>query len=750
MLIGKVVSHYRVLEQIGKGGMGEVFLAEDSILDRRVALKFLTSAEDTQERSRILSEARAAASIDHPSVCKVFETCESDGRHFIVMEFVEGETLSKRLCSGPIPFPEALAMMCEIAGALAEAHSKGIIHCDLKPSNVMLTRSGHVKLMDFGLARQVRGKVLEPDDETLTTFGLVLGGTQAYMAPEQARGEDLSAAADVFSFGIMLFEVVAGEHPFKKNTAAATIAAIVSEEPPGIEHYLQRAHPSLGRILKRALAKRPAERYSSAADLATDLRTLRDSGSVPGSSAGVPVIAILPFKDLSSQRDQEYFCDGLAEELIVALGRIEELRVVSRSAAFRYRTTDLSLSEIGSALKATAILEGSVRKAGDRLRVVLNLLNLENGRPIWSERFDSLLDDIFAIQDQISQAIAEKLRVTFSAPVRAGLPGAKPNMRAYEAYLRGRHFWNKRSEESLRLSIDQFRLAIAEEPAYAQAHAGLADAWVSLAMGGASPPSEVIPLARRALDRALSLNPDLPEALTCRACVRAIHDWDWIAAELEFESVIRRHPRVAQSRQWFAMNCLSPRGRNVRAAEELKRAFELEPVSPVIATSLGVLEFFEGKYEAAISRFRAVLELDDGFYLAHYFLGQAYLETTAREDALRELECAVLLTGRSSESLSALGYTQASVGMHTEALETLRELTVRRVHSYVSPVLLAQVQIGLGQLSDAVASLEEAVLVRAADLIWLGVRPAFKTIRSNSRVAAILAEMGLGTMATST
>jgi len=750
MLIGRNVSHYRVLEQIGRGGMGEVLLAEDSILGRRVALKFLTAAGDSQERNRILAEARAAASIDHPCVCKIFETCESEGRCFIVMEFVEGETLAKSLLSGPIPYAKALAIMTEIAEALAEAHGKGMVHCDLKPSNIMIARSGHVKLMDFGLARQFRPLRLGPDDETLAVVSLA-GGTIAYMSPEQAIGEPADAPVDVFAFGIVLYEVLTGAHPFKKSTPAATFAAILREEPPKIEQYLPGAHPALGQILKRALAKQAKERYASAEELVPDLIALRDNGRglslASASNPAPPVIAILPFKDMSQHGDQEYFCDGLAEELIVVLGTLDQLKVVSRSAAFRYRAGDLSLQEIGQALGATTLLEGSVRKAGDRLRIVVNLVDIENGCPVWSQRYDRQLDDIFEIQDEISRAVAEKLKVTFAAPPAAAqFPGTTQNIRAYEFYLRGRHFWNKRSEQNLKLSIDQFQRAIDEDPQYAHAYAGLADAWVTLAVYGAIRPSDAIPLARAAADRALALDPLLPEALAARACIAAIFDWNWNSAEREFEFLIRQHPRFARARQWFAMNCLAPRGLYARAAEELRIAAELEPVSLAISSSVALLDLFDGKYDDAIARLRSVLELDDSFYLAHYFLGQAYSEVRLHEDAIRELERAAAMSGRSSESLAALGCAQASAGRRDESLAILRELTERQATAYVSAVLIAQVQTGLQQFEDAAANLQRAFSDRSVDLVWLGVRPAFQSIGSHERVAAILNRVGLRTL----
>jgi eukaryotic-like serine/threonine-protein kinase len=740
---GKLITHYRVVEKIGRGGWGEVFLAQDVILGRRVALKFLATAENAHRQ--ILAEARSAASLDHPYICKVFETGEYEGKPFIVMEFLEGQTLSQLLKSGPVPLSQALNIAIEICEALAEAHSKGMIHCDLKPSNIMITRSGHVKLMDFGLARSDPRAEALGDDATRTMMpsGQVMG-TPSYMAPEQARGQRLDARTDIFSFGIVLFEMVSGTNPFRGATRADTTAAILHQAPPEIA-----APAGLKEILRRALAKDPAERYDSAGALALDLAAFRQSGG-PGRGAALRAIAILPFQDLSPQRDQGYFCDGLAEELILALGRIERLRVVARSAAFRYRDAEIGLKEIGRTLNAATILEGSVRKAGERVRIVVHLVDVESGYPIWSERYDRTLDDIFEIQEDISRAIAEKLRVTLAPGSDKFVLTGPEKIEAYEFYLKGRYFWNKRTEESLKLSIEQFERALGEDPDYAPAYAGIADAWVTLSLYGAVRPMEALPMARSAADRALSLKPELPQALTSHAAIRAIFDWDWRAAAREFETAIGLDPRYAQARQWFAMNCLAPRGLFARAREELKAAWELEPVSLAIAASLGALDFFAGDQDAALQRLRAVLELDDGFYLAHYFLGQVYSEKQMHDEAVAELERALKasrssesVASGSSESVAALGYARALAGRRAEALASLQELSARAAAAYVSPVLMAKVQVGLDDFDGAIANLEKAYQLRSTDLIWLGVRPAFRKIRSHDRVVEILTGAGL-------
>ncbi|HEY2380952.1 MAG TPA: protein kinase [Terriglobia bacterium] len=747
MHVGQVVSHYRVLQKVGEGGLGEVFLAQDLILNRRVALKVLATKQP-DARKQILEEARSAASIDHPHACKIYETGDCEGAPFIVMEFLEGETLSQRLESGPLPLKEAVTIAIEITEALAEAHEKQIIHCDLKPTNIMITLSGHAKLMDFGLARMLKQSPPSGDDSThqdeVSKPGIA--GTPAYMAPEQIRGEKLDARSDIFSLGIVLYEMLAGVHPFRRTTHAATMAAILHEDAVPLNQAAPAIPESLSRVIERSLVKSPAGRYASARDLWAALTGLRsdDAARLQAASPSA-AIAILPFSDLSPAHDQEYFCDGLAEELISAIGQSSPIRVASRTASFRYKGATLDLREIGRTLNVTSILEGSVRKAGDRLRIVVKLVDIETGYPIWSERYDRLLNDIFEIQDEIARSIAGKLQGTFAASMTAPAAPTPPrNVRAYESYLKGRYFWNKRTEDDLRRSAEYFESAIAEDANEAVAHAGLADVYVTLSLYGAVRPLDFLPLARNSADRALELKPDLPEALTSRACLRAVFDWDWNSAAREFETAIRLNPNYAQARQWYAMNCLSPLGAFTRAREELKIASETDPVSLAIASSVGVLAFFERDYERAIADFRAVLQMDEAFYLAHYFLGQIYAAQGLYPDALGELERAVAISRGSSESISALGYAQARAGQTDNARRQLQELSQRKTGRYVSPVLVAQVNTGLKEYDDAMTNIEEAFQARSTDLVWLKLRPAFDAVRSNDRVTRLLTSLGLG------
>jgi len=750
MLIGGTFSHYRILRKIGQGGRGEVFLAEDMILDRKVALKFLASTTEQRPdvRARFLMEAKCAASIDHPFICKVYETGEVDGQGFIALEFVEGQTLAEKLNAGPLPFEEALTVAMQIAEGVAAAHERGLIHRDLKPNNIMICRTGHVKVMDFGLAKQLIAQPAESDDITsvagLQTLDGSLIGTPAYMSPEQIRGERADARADVFGMGLVYFHAFSGVHPFIKRTVQATMGAIAYEGTPALSSFAAKVPAQLSEIISRMLMKDAASRYPSACEVRDDLIRFRNSFVGAVKAFLQSTVAILPFVDLSPDRDQEYFCDGLAEELIIALNKIEGLRAASRTSSFRFRGNNVDMREVRERLKVETVLEGSVRKAGDRVRVVVKLVSLETGYPLWSERYDRKFDDIFEIQDEIAQSIAEKLKLSTSSANDSRSIGTSPeNIRAYEFYLKGRYYWNKRTEENLKRSIDFFQRALAEDPHYTPALAGLAESYVTLGLYGALPPSDVMPAARESAEKALARNHDMPEALNALAATQAVYDWDWSSAERNFKRAINSNPSYAAAHQWYAINCLVPCGRFAEGRAAIQKASELEPLSLAVLATSGLVSYCQRDYDAAISEYMKALDLDPNFGIAHYFLGQAYLEKSLIDKAIAELEQSVVLTNRSPECVAMLGYAYAVAGNRPRAVELVSELEMRSIDRYVSPVQLAWIWLGLADHDKTFAELERAYDRRAADLIWLRVRPVFDAIRSNSRFESLCKQLGL-------
>ncbi|MCZ6484311.1 MAG: protein kinase, partial [Acidobacteria bacterium] len=415
-MIGKTISHYRVLEKLGQGGMGEVFLAQDKKLGRKVALKFLT--EKVQQNSaiqkRFVREAKSAAAIDHPYICKIFETQEIEGQTFIAMEYVEGQTLSAKLAPGPLSLKEALRIAIETAEAFEEIHKNRFVHRDLKPSNIMLAKQGHIKVMDFGLARQfLTEEDLSSSEDTpsdLSPHSSIVG-TVAYMSPEQFHRQKVDSQADIFSFGIVLYEMIAGAHPFQKSNVYETVSSILHDRPSPLARYRDSIPELLQHTISKMLVKEPDQRYQSVHEVRTNLvQLLEGLGGKIATLPSRPAVAVLPFADMSPQKDQDYFCDGLADELISALAKLEGLRVAARTSAFRFRGAELDVREIGRQLNVGTILEGSLRKVGDRLRIGIQLINVENGYPLWSERFERKLDDVFQIQDEISEAVVGELK----------------------------------------------------------------------------------------------------------------------------------------------------------------------------------------------------------------------------------------------------------------------------------------------------------------------------------------------------
>ncbi|MFL6294200.1 MAG: tetratricopeptide repeat protein, partial [Thermoanaerobaculia bacterium] len=509
---------------------------------------------------------------------------------------------------------------------------------------------------------------------------------------------------------------------------------------------LHLLHP----VLTRALAKEPAERYQSAREMHEHLRRIQErlSVTIAGPIASQaprelpPSIAILPFSDLSSERDQEYFCAGLSEELISSLTRLQGLRVASRTSAFQYKDRAVDVRTIGSELNVRTVLEGSVRKAGNRLRITVQLTDVQAGYSLWSGRYDREMQDIFAIQEEIAESIADTLRKTFDIPLEGvAIQRQTANLEAYHAYLRGRYFWNKRTEEDLRRGIRLFREAIEKDPRFALAHAGLADSYVLLGIYGAAPPGEVMPEAREAAARALELDKTLAEAHTSLACVAAIYDWDWPAAEESFQRAIRLAPGYATARQWYAINCLTPLMRFEEAAAELQTALELDPLSLPVSTSLAIQLFYAREHAAAAEQCRRVLEVDPDFPLARFFLGLCYAEEGRPQEAVQELLAAT--RDRRAEMLAGLGYTYGRYGAKQEARIILEELVERSRQRYISPALIAQVQVGLGDLESALEWLGRAFEAHATELAWLRVRPFFERLHGEPAFDELLDRLGL-------
>jgi serine/threonine protein kinase len=509
-MIGRNISHYKILEKLGEGGMGVVYKAEDTKLERSVALKFLSpqTLGSDEEKARFVREAKAAAALNHPNICTVYEINDTEDQSFIAMEYIDGEGLAERIETGSLDIDEALNIAIQIAEGLRRAHRRGIVHRDIKSANILIDEDGQAKILDFGLAK-LTGKT------RLTKTATVMG-TVTYMSPEQAHGKAaIDHHTDIWSLGILLYEMLAGKQPFDAPSDAGLIYKIIHEEPEPLSSVRPDVPSALEQAIRKTIQKNPEDRYEDMEALISDLKAIR-SGSAPQiivEEKTTPSIAVLPFADMSTQKDQEYFCDGISESLINELTQITDLRVIARTSAFSFKGQNLDVREIGKKLNVDTILEGSIQKAGNRLRVTAQLINTARGEHLWSEKFDRDMEDIFAIQDEISQVIVDKLKPQLLPEDKAKLSQRQTvDPEAYNLYLKGRWFWNKQTHEDLLKAIECFEQAIRKAPDYALAYAGLADCYTLLPFHGPSEPRKTIPKAREATLKALELDKNVAEA----------------------------------------------------------------------------------------------------------------------------------------------------------------------------------------------------------------------------------------------
>ena len=755
------IGPYRIDHLLGAGEMGEVYKAHDPRLGRDVALKILPDriANNPDMVARFEREVRAVAALSHPNVLGIYDVGRSADYIYAVMELVPGVTLREKLAGPPLSHAAVQAIALQIARGLAAAHARQIVHRDLKPDNVLVRDDGHVKILDFGIAK-IDPAGLGGDHPTLyNTMPGVVMGTLAYMAPEQVRGLPVDARADIFSFGAILFEMLAGQPPFARRSSAETIAALVDPEPADPVAIAAMPAP-MARVVAACLAKPIAERMAAigdaiallepdghGADLERTFAALARTAAIPAAAAarrGGRSIAVLPFADMSPAHDQDYFCEGMADEIISSLARVAGLRVVARTSAFRFKGRTDDIRDIARALNVDTVLEGSVRTAGNRMRVTAQLINADDGYQLWSERFDRDTTDVFAVQDDIARTVSRVLTDTLAGAYRTLELSSRPaNFDAYTAYLKGRQQWSRRTEHGLSQSVDLFREALAVDDAYAPAWAGLADSYVTLGIYGVRPPAEVMPLARDAGKRALAASPHQASAYASMACVDALYDWAWDRADAGFARAVELDPNLASAYQWRAMHHLLPLGKFAAAQSALTRAHELDPVSPAIAASRGLAASFAGDAPRALRELELALARDPDSPLLHFFHGVALGTAGDAERALGEFDAAAQLGDRRPELIAAVGYTRARLGDRAAAETALVELAALARDRYVSPVAMAQVHAGLGDAARALDALDAAAEARAADLVWLNVRPTFATLRQEPRFAALAQRLGL-------
>jgi len=741
---GTRIAHFRIIEALASGGMGEVYLAEDTDLKRQVALKLLPPelSADPRHREQLKGEAQAAAGFSHPHVVTVYEVGEHDNRAFIAMEYVPGESLRSVVSKGHLPSAQIIRLFTQLCQALGAAHRAGIVHRDIKPRNILIDGNGDAKLLDFGLAVSAPAAIRDS--------GNMVAGTVAYMSPEQARGESVDSRSDIFSLGVLLYELVSGLLPFRGDYEAAVQYSLLNRDPEPIRDWPNDLPRAIERVILKALAKQPNDRYQTTTDMLDDFLAILpgDSDSLSKSARTTPdgpSIAVLPFADMSPHHDQDYFCDGMADELITVLNHLGGIRVASRTSAFQFKGRNIDVREVGRTLSVTYALEGSVRKAEMRLRISAKLINVADGYTIWSESYDRDLQDVFAIQEEISRAIAENLKVRLiGSPERPFIPHRTDNIEAYNLYLKGRYFWNKRYEGGLQKGIEYFSQAIELDPAYAPAYAGLADSYNIIGFYNFQPPVQVCPQAKALARKALAFDSHLVEAQTALGWSLTFYDWDFVAAERQLKRALELNPNYATACHYYAL-LLVALGRFDEGIALIRRALEIDPLTLIFNATFGGLLYFARRPDESLEQHRKTLDMDPGFPLTHAYMAGPLIQRGQADQAVLACRKAHELSGESTYAASMLAFSQAAVGDLSEAKRILNKLVELSRTRYVSAYHIALPYGGLGDADNAILWLEKAFEERDNWMVWLAVHPAFDPVRSDPRFADLVRRVGLPT-----
>ena len=734
---------YKLQRVAGRGGMGVVFKAEDTRLRRTVALKFLPEefSRAPEAKERFLREAQAAAILDHPNICPIYEVDEADGAAFFTMAFIDGPSLKDKIAAGPLPILEVIDIALQIAEGLKAAHEKGVVHRDIKPANIMLGREGQARITDFGLASLEGGAALTRPQTVL--------GTAAYMSPEQVRGEKADGRTDIWAFGCTLYEMTTGRRPFPGEHGQAVLYGILNEAPPRPSALRVELPAGLEEVILTCLQKKPADRYPDMDGVIDALKGESGRRSAEGEPAApkevLPSLAVLPFADMSPARDQEYFAEGLAEELIHALARIQGIRVVARTSAFALNGLKLDVREIGKRLDVWAVLEGSVRKAGKRLRVTAQLVDARTGLHLWSERFDREEADVFDIQDEISLAIVEHLKVTLLAGEKTALKKRSTgDPEAYNLYLKGLYFSARPNPEAFGKALDFFQEAIGRDPDFALAYAGLAFVFAAHGNLNLAPWAEVYPKSKAALEKSLSLDPDLAEAHAVAAMLQFWFEWNWPAAEESFRRVLALNPGDAMSRGSYAF-LLMQKKRFDESVREIKRVLAIDPLMPLFYAWSIAVHNAAGRYDEALGEFAKLQQIDPNVGLAFLHAGMAYYLKGLYDEAIRTFEKGRELVNFPgwAEGMLLLSYQRK--GDSKKAEEILAGLLEDRKKLAVSPVNIAWGFAALGDLDAAFQWLETAIRERDTIMphIHIYAEMFMPVLARDPRFEAILKKMNL-------
>jgi serine/threonine protein kinase len=744
MNAGTHIGHYTVVSMLGAGGMGCVYRATDTALGRDVALKVLPAnvASDPDRLDRFRREARALASLNHPHIVTVYSVEHIDGIHFLTMELVSGRSLDRVIAGHPLPPDRVVQIGRVIADALSAAHERGIVHRDLKPANVILSESGQIKVLDFGLAKVQPARGVEPDAATYspTVAGVVLG-TPGYMSPEQLTGvEDVDHRTDIFSLGILLYEMATGARPFKGQSSADVAASILRDMPRPVSDSIPAAPAELVKAIARCLEKNAASRFGSMADLRDALE-----GKVPAVVDEMPSVAVLPFQNLSTDPDNEFFGDGLAEEILNALAQIDGLRVAARTSAFSFKGKQTEIGEIGSRLKVATVLEGSVRRSSNRIRVTAQLIDVATGFQRWSERYDRQMADIFDVQDEIARAIAEKLKVTLKGGESSRLvKRATKNLEAYELHLRGRALLFKRGK-AIAEAAECFRRAVDLDRGFAAAWAGLADAYTVDGYFGNAPPGQTMPKALTAARRSIQLDPELAEGYCSLAMGLLLWERDYAGADRAFRRCLELNPQYTQGRYWHAVfNLQWLQGRMAEGVAEARRAFEEDPLSAYAASLVGVAYATTGQTAEGIEACRTGTLRDPGALVTHWIHGLVARWHGALAESITAFQKAAEVSGRHPYTLSHCALAHADSGNMAEAREIHEELTALAARKYVPCSTLMISAIAVRDMDLAIDMALQACDEREPILIVMAQHfPDTQRIRDDPRFAEVLRRLGL-------